>query len=421
MSRGAPQITELYYSAGMKAWSAAQGGAHISDVRERNLALVLSAVQERGTASLAELAEGTALAPGSINKLVSQLLDLGLLVDHSTRSSGRRGRPERVLAVGNGRALAVGIDVNSERIDIRVEQLAGEVVDSVSVLAPGHISLKRIGQKTATRLYGLLQDEGLEETPVAMTVALPSLVADGIVNSPARGWHHVRTTAFSDTFKLDMRSFEAVNDGVAAVTAEYWAAGRSHYSSLALLHGTDAIAGGLIDHGSHLRGWKGAAGTFGHLVVEPGGRLCPCGQQGCLSLYASIPAIWNDAKQPESHPGEASLLELARELARLAAQGDAQVLQALEVAQKYLKRAISVLGPTVSPERVVVSGNLVPLFDWIVPRIPERDITDGFDVIHWERPAERSDLAQNAVVIGATWLSRKAILTTPLKWKSRVG
>nr|WP_300148222.1 ROK family protein [Propionicimonas sp.] len=401
----------------MQAWGIPEGGTHISDVRERNLALVLSAVQQRGAASLGELADDTALAPGSINKLVSQLLDVGLLVDHSTRSSGRRGRPERVIAIGHGGALAVGIDVNRERIEIRVEHLNGDLVGSISLDAPGPMSLATIGRQSAHGLHRLLEDEGLDAVPIAMTVALPSLVAEGIVNSPTRGWHHVSTTDFSSAFDLDIRSFEAVNDGVAAVTAEYWASGRQHFSSLALLHGTDAIAGGLIDHGSHLRGWKGAAGTFGHLVVEPGGLLCPCGQHGCLWLYASVPAIWKAANQPEDQQVYRPLLELAQELARLATRGDAKALRALEEARKYIHRAIAILGPIVSPERVVVSGNLVPLFDWIVPNIPARDITDGFDIINWERPAERSDLAEDAVAIGATWLSRRSILTTPLQWR----
>ncbi|MEA4943825.1 MAG: ROK family protein [Propionicimonas sp.] len=399
----------------MPGWENAPSSAHIQDVRERNLALVLAAVQRRGAASLGELADDTDLVPGAINKLVSQLFDLGFLIDHSTRGSGRRGRPERILTIGDSVALAVGIDVNTEGIAIRVEQLSGKLLGSVSLAAPGRISLQEIGRRSADALYSLLNTQRGIKTPLAMTVALPSLVANGIINSPSRGWHRVSTTVFSDAFDLQIRSFEAVNDGVAAVTAEYWASGRARYSSLALLHGTDGIAGGVIDHGSRVGGWEGAAGSFGHIVVKPNGHLCPCGQHGCLWRYASVEAIARAAGLNVGQ-GYRPLLDVAKELAELARSGEPQTLQALASAKHYIQRAIAILGPVVSPEQVVVSGNLVPLFDWIVPDTPARGITDGM-LINWERPVIRSDFGTESVVVGAAWLSRRAILNTPLHWR----
>jgi len=47
------------------------------------------------------------------------------------------------------------------------------------------------------------------------------------------------------------------------------------------------IGGGLIVDGRLVRGARGFAGEPGHMVVDPDGPRCPCGQFGCWERYAS--------------------------------------------------------------------------------------------------------------------------------------
>jgi glucokinase len=51
------------------------------------------------------------------------------------------------------------------------------------------------------------------------------------------------------------------------------------------------VGGGIVLDGRLLDGADGNAGHVGHLVVEPDGRLCPCGSRGCLEAEASGLAI----------------------------------------------------------------------------------------------------------------------------------
>lgn len=51
------------------------------------------------------------------------------------------------------------------------------------------------------------------------------------------------------------------------------------------------VSGGIISNGRLLQGRTGNAGGIGHLVVEPEGRPCTCGGQGCLDAYCSRAAI----------------------------------------------------------------------------------------------------------------------------------
>ena len=81
------------------------------------------------------------------------------------------------------------------------------------------------------------------------------------------------------------------NDAKALALADGWvgeAAGIGNYVSMVVSTG---VGGGIVLDGRLLDGNDGNAGHIGHVVVEPEGRRCPCGGQGCLEAEASGTAI----------------------------------------------------------------------------------------------------------------------------------
>ena len=51
------------------------------------------------------------------------------------------------------------------------------------------------------------------------------------------------------------------------------------------------IGGGIVAHGRVNMGLGGAGGELGHMVVNPDGPHCGCGNRGCAEAYAAGPAI----------------------------------------------------------------------------------------------------------------------------------
>lgn len=81
------------------------------------------------------------------------------------------------------------------------------------------------------------------------------------------------------------------NDAKALALAEGWrgaALGVANYVAMVVSTG---VGGGIVLDGRLLDGAAGNAGHIGHLVVEPGGRHCACGGQGCLEAEASGTAV----------------------------------------------------------------------------------------------------------------------------------
>ena len=80
-------------------------------------------------------------------------------------------------------------------------------------------------------------------------------------------------------------------DAKALALGEGWvgaARGVGNYIAMVVSTG---VGGGIVLDGRLLDGATGNAGHIGHVIVEPGGRTCACGAQGCLEAEASGPSI----------------------------------------------------------------------------------------------------------------------------------
>jgi glucokinase len=133
-------------------------------------------------------------------------------------------------------------------------------------------------------------------------------------------------------------------------------------SSLAYVAVGTGIGAGLILDGQLYRGVRDVAGEIGHVVVEPGGYPCRCGQRGCLETVASGPAIARQAQEALANGAESSLRAEpavdSRAVYRAAEAGDLLALSITEVAGGVLARSIAALVITCDLEVVLLGGGV---------------------------------------------------------------
>ena len=80
------------------------------------------------------------------------------------------------------------------------------------------------------------------------------------------------------------------NDASAAAFGEFALAGKAEGDLIYIGLGT-GVGGGLVLNGKLRGGAHGVAMEIGHLIVEPDGRACGCGNHGCLEQYASTNGV----------------------------------------------------------------------------------------------------------------------------------
>lgn len=90
------------------------------------------------------------------------------------------------------------------------------------------------------------------------------------------------------------------NDANAAAWGEYRFGAAAGHTTVAMVTVGTGIGGGLIINGELVRGAHGFGAEFGHMILNPNGELCGCGQRGCWEAQASGTALVRLARQFEA-------------------------------------------------------------------------------------------------------------------------
>jgi len=159
------------------------------------------------------------------------------------------------------------------------------------------------------------------------------------------------------------------NDVNIGVVGEYvHGAGRGALDMVGIWVGT-GIGGGIVVNGQLVKGFRGAAGEIGHVVVQPHGRRCGCGRQGCVEAYASKTAMMAMIEETIESGGESAVPEIMarkgkRRLTSSVVEaaleaGDPPMVEAVETAQFYLGLLTASLVNVLDPQIIVFGGGLV--------------------------------------------------------------
>lgn len=219
--------------------------------------------------------------------------------------------------------------------------------------------------------HDLIEEMGQPPTAVGASFGGPVYAPGGLVRRSFHtpGWEN---TPLAEWLQAELSAPVAIdNDANAAALGEFrYGAGQGCRHLLYVTIST-GIGGGWILNGRPYAGADGLAGEIGHLTVQPGGFLCPCGRRGCLEAEASGPAMAHRArlylaKKKHGQRGK-RLLELAEGnpdkitaqlLNQAAAEGD-------KLSQKVIRESAERLGlglagaiTLMNPDQVILGGGV---------------------------------------------------------------
>lgn len=102
------------------------------------------------------------------------------------------------------------------------------------------------------------------------------------------------------------------NDANAAALGEYLVGALKGCDSGVIITLGTGIGAGIICNGRIYRGFNGAAGEVGHMVIQQDGIQCNCGRRGCWEMYASASGLVRMAKQKMLSGDSTALWELTK-------------------------------------------------------------------------------------------------------------
>ncbi|MCM8530111.1 MAG: ROK family protein [Lentisphaeraceae bacterium] len=187
----------------------------------------------------------------------------------------------------------IGFDLGGTKV------VAAVITEEFEIIT--RVKEKSGADRGADSVYGVICDvikEATKEAKIdfkdvlAIGGCAPGLVCPktGVIfNTPNLGFKDYPLKAnLERDFKVPVVIENDVNAGLYGELK--FGAAKGMENVLALSPGT-GIGGGIVIDGKLYRGQKGGAAEFGHIIVQPDGPLCGCGQRGCLEAISSRTAI----------------------------------------------------------------------------------------------------------------------------------
>ena len=242
---------------------------------------------------------------------------------------------------------------------------------------------------------------GIVDTRTGIVHVSPNLV----------GWNNVPVGSMMQK-RLSMRCM-LVNDANAGALGEMiYGAGVGVKDQMFITIST-GIGGGIIIGGKLYTGASGAAGEIGHMVIEPNGPKCGCGNYGCWEALASGTAIARKAVEAISSGRSTTIPSFledqreelsAREVFEAARARDPLAEEIVAQASFYIGIGLANLINLFSPELFVIGGGVSKEWGAIIPQSWEIAQKKAFSIPAQKARIEKAALEDYSGALGAVAL-----------------
>jgi predicted NBD/HSP70 family sugar kinase len=260
-----------------------------SYVRHAHARRVVRLIHRDGVDSRSAIAEATGMSSSLVSRVVGELVRQGVLQARS-EPGVRPGRPTERLSLAPEAGHVVGAEVARDGLRVVRTDARGDVLTS---WRHDH----RDGDVSAATIEDLAghvrrSDAAAAGSPLlAVGVALPEVV------TATGGWR--RTDGRGDAVPAGELLGTAL--GVPVVVEDVsrafadaerrFGAGRDAPDMIYVFLGRQGVGSGVFAGERPLRSSTGICGEIGHVVVDPDGAVCTCGNRGCLETVATHAAL----------------------------------------------------------------------------------------------------------------------------------
>lgn len=207
------------------------------------------------------------------------------------------------------------------------------------------------------------------------------------------------------------------NDANAAALGEQWRGAGNNQPEVVFVTLGTGVGGGLVNEGKLIHGVKGSAGEIGHMIVEPGGYLCTCGNYGCLEQYTSATGIVHLAHDyADAYAGDSKLKAMvsngdeitSKIVFDLAKEGDYLANEVVDKVAFYLGLATANIANMLNPSAIVIGGGVSAAGEFLLTRVQKNFNDFAFKMTRDVTEVKLAELGNDAGAYGAASLALQA-------------
>ncbi|MCA9047823.1 MAG: ROK family protein [Planctomycetaceae bacterium] len=323
---------------------------------------VLESLQQMGPLSRADLTRETGISAPTVSKVVAELLETGLL-EEGEAPDNTLGRPGRRIQLARQHARVLGVVLDPVTCYVVRSTLEGDI-DSDNIVSFGTpASYQSLVERISQAVSHLANEPGKQILGIG--ISTPGLIdeeQDRCAFSPNL---HVINNQNPAADLEHLTGFTAVclQEPRALCIAERLYGNARGMDDFAAMDITTGLGLGVFSHGDLLRGHNGLACEIGHVTIDPSGRLCGCGNHGCLETLATDSALAAMiAERTEIHLPIEEIIDQIR-------SGALQAQTELNRVCEYLSIAMSAAINVFNPAALFVHGKFPTISDAVFEQI----------------------------------------------------
>lgn len=312
---------------------------------------------------------------------------------------------------------AIGIDMGGTGTKFGLVNGEGQVLRSSSIPTQQYPEISDFCDTLCHQLKQLMADEGISiENIVGIGCGAPdgNFYSGCIEYATNLPWKGVVPLAKLISERMGVKC-TVTNDANAAAQGEMiYGAARGMKNFIVITLGT-GVGSGIVIDGKLLYGHDGFAGELGHCKIDHSGngRLCGCGQKGCIEAYASATGVARTAKEIVTATTQPTLLRNVADINNItskdvfdaAEKGDLVAKEIFDYTGHLLGQKLADYVHFSSPEAIILFGGLTKSGHWIMDPIREAFEANLMPIWKGKIPVSVSILKDSdAAILGASSL-----------------
>ncbi len=309
-----------------------------------------------GAATAGQLSKSTGLGRSTVSTALTELRDAGIVIDVDAKASGF-GRPSQLLSLSPGSGRCAGVLLGLGEIRIVICDMTHAVLSDVWIPIRRDYTPEEAADQVRDSLTTQCQSLGItiaDLLGVGVAISAPLSYDGKVLNGDVLPtWAGVDLAEIFST-RLDC-PLHAENESHCGALAEMTWGSTVGESDFILYKFDLGVGGAIVRDGAVVRGVSGSAAEFGHIVLDPDGAYCRCGNRGCLQTYVGG---YHLIRRAEEFSGQPVTIDQFVERAR---EGRIGYRRFIEDAAEKAGWGMGITSSILNPPLFVIAGKLATI------------------------------------------------------------
>jgi len=266
----------------------------------------------------------------------------------------------------------VGVDISLDLTTFAIVDVRGNILAKDSFPTQDYPEINSFVTVLCEKIVGLVELNGGYESirSIGVSAASANFLTGCIVNAPNMPWKGVVPLAAMMRDQLGLAVAVANNSHVVGLGEQAFGSAHGMRDFIAITLGS-GMGSSIFSDGEINLGFNGHAGEIGHTCIDLNGRLCGCGNRGCLEAYTAAKGIIQTAKEVMESSDEPSLMRDAEKLTpktifEFCEQGDKLAIEVYRRTGELLGLGLANYASLVNPEAIIFTGGISRAGHWLL-------------------------------------------------------